>query len=43
LTGKKIPEKMAKRFLEWEKEESGRKGSPKETWTDQKAVCLTVD
>jgi len=34
---------MARRFLKWEKEGSGRKGSPKERWMDQKAVCLTVD
>ena len=31
------------RFFELENEESGRKGSPRERWMDQKAVCLTVD
>jgi hypothetical protein len=35
--------KMARRFLERGKERSGRKGSPKEKWRDQKAVCLNVD
>ena len=40
---KEFQKKMARRYLEWEKEESGRKGSPKERWMDQKAVCLTVD